>query len=113
MANGGGAAGRLAKAKLPALGRLTVPMIVVDDVLVALIRSWASAARDRSAPAKIIAVTGSVGKTTTKEMLRHVLEPDLAACMPLAASFNNHWGVPLTLVPHAARTPTTASSRSA
>ncbi len=53
------------------------------------------AARDRSA-AKIIAVTGSVGKTTTKEMLRHVLSP-LGRVHASVASFNNHWGVPLTL----------------
>jgi len=44
----------------------------------------------------VIAVTGSVGKTTTKEMLRAILStrgPVHAA----AASHNNHWGVPLTL----------------
>ncbi|MGG7518333.1 UDP-N-acetylmuramoylalanyl-D-glutamyl-2,6-diaminopimelate--D-alanyl-D-alanine ligase [Allorhizobium undicola] len=89
------------EAKLPALGRLTVPMIVVDDVLAALVR-LALAARARS-HARIIAVTGSVGKTSTKEMLRHVLEPsgDVHAAV---ASFNNHWGVPLTL----ARMPATA-----
>ena len=84
----------VSEAKLPALGRLIAPMIVVDDVLEAMIR-LGCAARDRSA-AKIIAVTGSVGKTTTKEMLRHVLEP-LGRVHASVASFNNHWGVPLTL----------------
>ncbi|WP_439272074.1 UDP-N-acetylmuramoylalanyl-D-glutamyl-2,6-diaminopimelate--D-alanyl-D-alanine ligase [Pseudochrobactrum sp. HB0163] len=82
------------EARLPALGKLQVPMIVVDDVLAALTR-LGLAARKRSA-AQIIAVTGSVGKTTTKEALRHVL----SACGKVhasAASFNNHWGVPLTL----------------
>lgn len=69
-------------------------MIVVDDVLEAMIR-LGCVARDRSA-AKIIAVTGSVGKTTTKEMLRHVLSP-LGRVHASVASFNNHWGVPLTL----------------
>jgi UDP-N-acetylmuramyl pentapeptide synthase len=54
------------------MGRLTVPMIVVEDVLVAL-GKLGLAARARSR-AQIIAVTGSVGKTTTKEMLRRVLE---------------------------------------
>ena len=58
----------VSEAKLPALGGLTVPLIVVDDVLDALGR-LAAAARARS-DAEIIAVTGSVGKTTTKEMLR-------------------------------------------
>jgi UDP-N-acetylmuramoyl-tripeptide--D-alanyl-D-alanine ligase len=80
--------------KLPAVPPLDCPMIVVDDVLVALER-LAMAARARSS-AKIIAVTGSVGKTTTKEMLRHVLMP-CGAVHASAASFNNHWGVPLTL----------------
>ncbi|MEQ1712998.1 MAG: Mur ligase family protein, partial [Hyphomicrobium sp.] len=54
-------------------------------------------ARARLAPdARVIAVTGSAGKTTTKEMLR-------ACCARLGAthasekSYNNHWGVPLTL----------------
>ncbi|HTO31839.1 MAG TPA: UDP-N-acetylmuramoylalanyl-D-glutamyl-2,6-diaminopimelate--D-alanyl-D-alanine ligase [Pararhizobium sp.] len=84
----------VSEAKLPALGRLNAPMIVVDDVLDAMVR-LGCAARDRSA-AKIIAVTGSVGKTTTKEMLRHVLEPS-GRVHASVASFNNHWGVPLTL----------------
>jgi UDP-N-acetylmuramoyl-tripeptide--D-alanyl-D-alanine ligase len=84
----------VSEAKLPALGRLTAPMIVVDDVLEAMVR-LGCAARDRSA-AKIIAVTGSVGKTTTKEMLRHVLSPS-GRVHASVASFNNHWGVPLTL----------------
>lgn len=84
----------VSEGKLPALGRLNAPMIVVDDVLEAMIR-LGCAARDRSA-AKIIAVTGSVGKTTTKEMLRHVLKPQ-GRVHASVASFNNHWGVPLTL----------------
>ncbi len=82
------------EARLPALGKLQVPMIVVDDVLAALTRlGIASRARSK---AQIIAVTGSVGKTTTKEALRHVLS-DCGKVHASAASFNNHWGVPLTL----------------
>jgi UDP-N-acetylmuramoyl-tripeptide--D-alanyl-D-alanine ligase len=84
----------VSEAKLPALGRLTVPMIVVEDVLAAL-GKLAAAARARSR-AQIVAVTGSVGKTTTKEMLRHVLSPS-GKVHAAVASFNNHWGVPLTL----------------
>ncbi|MCO5730302.1 UDP-N-acetylmuramoylalanyl-D-glutamyl-2,6-diaminopimelate--D-alanyl-D-alanine ligase [Rhizobium sp. SSA_523] len=84
----------VSEAKLPALGRLTIPMIVVEDVLVALGR-LAVAARQRSR-AQIVAVTGSVGKTTTKEMLRHLLAPS-GKVHSAVASFNNHWGVPLTL----------------
>jgi UDP-N-acetylmuramoyl-tripeptide--D-alanyl-D-alanine ligase len=84
----------VAEAKLPALGRLTAPMIVVNDVLSAL-EDLGRAARARS-EAQIIAITGSVGKTSSKEMLRRALEPS-GEVHASAASFNNHWGVPLTL----------------
>ena len=84
----------VAESKLPALGRLTAPMIVVNDVLAAL-EDLGRASRARS-EAKIIAVTGSVGKTSSKEMLRQALEPS-GEVHASVASFNNHWGVPLTL----------------
>ncbi|CAN7164558.1 UDP-N-acetylmuramoylalanyl-D-glutamyl-2,6-diaminopimelate--D-alanyl-D-alanine ligase [Aminobacter sp. LjRoot7] len=84
----------VAEGKLPALGRLTAPMIVVPDVLAAL-EKVGIAARARSR-ARIIAVTGSVGKTSTKEALRHALS-SVGKVHASAASFNNHWGVPLTL----------------
>ncbi|KGF70581.1 UDP-N-acetylmuramoylalanyl-D-glutamyl-2, 6-diaminopimelate--D-alanyl-D-alanine ligase [Hoeflea sp. BAL378] len=84
----------VSESKLPALGRVTAPMIVVNDVLAAL-EDLGRAARDRS-EAKIIAITGSVGKTSSKEMLRRALEPS-GEVHASAASFNNHWGVPLTL----------------
>jgi UDP-N-acetylmuramoyl-tripeptide--D-alanyl-D-alanine ligase len=70
------------------------PLLVVDDVLAAL-RALAGAARARSS-AKVIAVTGSVGKTGTKEALRLALSPDGETHVS-AASYNNHWGVPLSL----------------
>jgi UDP-N-acetylmuramoyl-tripeptide--D-alanyl-D-alanine ligase len=53
------------------------------------------ASRARS-HAKIIAVTGSAGKTTTKEMLRLAFGA-LGATHASSASYNNHWGVPLSL----------------
>ncbi|MBB6464546.1 UDP-N-acetylmuramoylalanyl-D-glutamyl-2,6-diaminopimelate--D-alanyl-D-alanine ligase [Aminobacter carboxidus] len=84
----------VAEGKLPALGRLTAPMIVVPDVLAAL-EKVGIAARARSR-ARIVAVTGSVGKTSTKEALRHALS-SVGKVHASAASFNNHWGVPLTL----------------
>jgi UDP-N-acetylmuramoyl-tripeptide--D-alanyl-D-alanine ligase len=88
----------VSEGKLPALGRLSVPMIVVPDVLVALEKAGVAArARTR---AKIIAVTGSAGKTSTKEALRHALSA-VGKVHAAEKSFNNHWGVPLTL----ARTP--------
>ena len=70
------------------------PLLVVDDVLEAL-RELARAARARS-HAKLIAVTGSVGKTSTKEGLRLALSAD-GETHASAASYNNHWGVPLSL----------------
>jgi len=70
------------------------PFLIVEDVLDAL-RDLAAAARARSA-AKVIAVTGSVGKTGTKEALRLALSAD-GETHASVASYNNHWGVPLTL----------------
>ncbi|MEI7804561.1 MAG: UDP-N-acetylmuramoylalanyl-D-glutamyl-2,6-diaminopimelate--D-alanyl-D-alanine ligase [Hyphomicrobiales bacterium] len=70
------------------------PLLVVDDVLEGL-RDLACAARARS-NARIIAVTGSVGKTGTKEALRLALSGD-GETHASAASYNNHWGVPLSL----------------
>jgi UDP-N-acetylmuramoyl-tripeptide--D-alanyl-D-alanine ligase len=70
------------------------PLLVVDDVLEGL-RDLARAARARFA-GKVIAVTGSVGKTSTKEALRLVLSRQ-GKTHASAASYNNHWGVPLSL----------------
>lgn len=83
----------ISEKKAPRVGRVW-PAIIVDDVLAALTR-LAAAARARS-EAKIYAVTGSVGKTSTKEMLRLALAPD-GEVHASVASFNNHWGVPLSL----------------
>ena len=47
--------------------------------------------------AKMIAVTGSVGKTTTKEMLGHILK-NFGKTVISKASYNNCWGVPLSLL---------------
>lgn len=78
------------------------PLLCVADTLVAL-SDLGRAGRERSS-ARVVAVTGSTGKTSTKELLA-------AACAALgpthaaAASYNNHWGVPLTLarLPRSAR----------
>jgi UDP-N-acetylmuramoyl-tripeptide--D-alanyl-D-alanine ligase len=70
------------------------PLLVVDDVLAGLV-DLARASRARL-NAKVIAVTGSVGKTSTKEALRRVLIAQ-GETHASAASFNNHWGVPLSL----------------
>lgn len=70
------------------------PLLLVDDVLGALERLGA-AGRART-QARVVAITGSVGKTSTKEMLATVLGRQ-ARCHAAEASYNNHWGVPLTL----------------
>ncbi len=70
------------------------PLLAVPDVLEGL-RDLARAARTR-AHAKIIGVTGSVGKTGTKDALRHVLASS-GETHASVASYNNHWGVPLSL----------------
>jgi UDP-N-acetylmuramoyl-tripeptide--D-alanyl-D-alanine ligase len=69
-------------------------LVVVDDVLAGLV-DLARASRARLG-AKVIAVTGSVGKTSTKEMLLQVLAAQ-GVTHASVASFNNHWGVPLSL----------------
>ena len=70
------------------------PLYVVADVLDSM-GELGRAARARTA-ARVIAVTGSVGKTSTKEALRLALTP-AGSVHASAASYNNHWGVPLTL----------------
>ncbi|WDI30390.1 UDP-N-acetylmuramoylalanyl-D-glutamyl-2,6-diaminopimelate--D-alanyl-D-alanine ligase [Hyphococcus flavus] len=81
-------------AKAPENAPEGAPLLVVGDTLEGL-RDLAKAARIRNF-GKRIAVTGSAGKTSTKEILRAILS---SAGVVHAAdkSFNNHWGVPLTL----------------
>ncbi|MBV1701348.1 MAG: UDP-N-acetylmuramoylalanyl-D-glutamyl-2,6-diaminopimelate--D-alanyl-D-alanine ligase [Hyphomicrobiales bacterium] len=80
----------------------TGPLYVVREVLPALER-LGQAARARST-ARIAAVTGSVGKTSTKDALALTLATQ-GATHASKASYNNHWGVPLTLakMPESAR----------
>jgi UDP-N-acetylmuramoyl-tripeptide--D-alanyl-D-alanine ligase len=66
----------------------------VEDTLEAL-NALGRAARARS-DAAIVAVTGSVGKTGTKEMLRVMLGAS-GATHASEKSYNNLWGVPLSL----------------
>ncbi|UPY38193.1 UDP-N-acetylmuramoyl-tripeptide--D-alanyl-D-alanine ligase [Sediminicoccus sp. KRV36] len=70
------------------------PVLRVADTLAGL-TALGAAGRARM-DGRVIAVTGSVGKTTTKEMLRRACAA-LGATHASAASYNNHWGVPLTL----------------
>ena len=68
------------------------PLLMVGDVLEGL-TALGAAGRARAA-ARVVAVTGSAGKTSAKEMLRVALGEGVHAA---ERSFNNHWGVPLTL----------------
>ena len=73
-------------------------LIVVADTMAAL-EDLARAARDRCAGG-IVGVTGSVGKTGTKEMLSRALGAQTGgadAVSATAGNLNNHWGLPLSL----------------
>jgi len=87
-----------------ALGNIATdaPLLVVGDTQQGL-EALGRASRARCA-ARIVAVTGSAGKTTTKEMLKLILA-SAGRVAASAASYNNHWGVPLSL----ARMPRTAA----
>ena len=89
----GGAAAALVS-RIPEGVAADAPLLIVPDVLAAL-TALGAAARARTT-AKVIGVTGSVGKTSTKEMLRAVLSRQ-GRTHAAEASYNNHWGVPLTL----------------
>ena len=89
-----GAAGAMVHAEPAGFSDRSARLLTVGDTLQGL-RALAAAGRSRFR-GRLAAVTGSVGKTTTKEMLRAILAaqgPTHAA----EASHNNHWGVPLTL----------------
>ncbi len=70
------------------------PLLIVDDVQTAL-EALGRAGRART-DARVVAVTGSVGKTSTKEMLAQMLG-DQGRTHASVDSYNNQWGVPLTL----------------
>ena len=88
-----GAAAAMVDREIPQLPALS-PLLRVADTLTGL-AGLGAAGRNRSG-ARIVAVTGSVGKTGTKEALRLAL----ASSGPTYASaggLNNHWGAPLSL----------------
>ena len=70
------------------------PLLVVDDTMEAL-TALGTFARLRFA-GRVVAVTGSVGKTSSKEALRTALSAQ-APTFATAGNLNNHWGVPLSL----------------
>lgn len=70
-------------------------LIVCEDTFMAL-ESLGVASRRRATKTKRLAITGSVGKTTVKELTAAALEPSGKTHRSIK-SFNNHFGVPLTL----------------
>jgi len=86
-----GAAGALVAARQP----VELPQIVVEDTQVALTRAAHAWRTLFTGP--LIAVAGSNGKTTTKEMTAGILG-EAGACLATRGNLNNHIGVPLTLL---------------
>ena len=83
-----GAAGAMVSRDLPGA------TLLVRDTLEGL---WSLGRHARARfRGRMVAITGSVGKTTTKEMLRTILAAE-GVTHAAPASYNNHWGVPLTL----------------
>jgi UDP-N-acetylmuramoyl-tripeptide--D-alanyl-D-alanine ligase len=86
-----GAVGVLATRELPG-----VPAVLVDDVAVAMAALAAEALR-RLPDVRVVALTGSAGKTSTKDLLAQLLAR-LGATIAPPGSFNNDLGVPLTVL---------------
>jgi UDP-N-acetylmuramoyl-tripeptide--D-alanyl-D-alanine ligase len=94
-ARGAGAAAAIAQRGLAEAG---LPGLLVDDTLAAL-QTLAAGWRARFAALPLIAVTGSNGKTTVTQMTAAILRAWLAdAALATAGNFNNHIGLPLTLL---------------
>ncbi|OSM07064.1 UDP-N-acetylmuramoyl-tripeptide--D-alanyl-D-alanine ligase [Magnetofaba australis] len=80
---------------------LPIPALLVEDVVTAL--ADAAQAWRRAVNPSVVAVTGSSGKTTVKEMLAAVLRKDRPT-HATAGNYNNHIGLPLTLLNMPAKT---------
>jgi UDP-N-acetylmuramoyl-tripeptide--D-alanyl-D-alanine ligase len=95
-ARGRGAACAVTTRILPGLGGDgDFPIVLVDDTTAALQRLGTAHRRRFTIP--VVAITGSNGKTTTKELVATVLSARRRVLKP-QASYNNQWGVPLTLL---------------
>ncbi|MEO6952038.1 MAG: UDP-N-acetylmuramoyl-tripeptide--D-alanyl-D-alanine ligase [Polyangia bacterium] len=81
-----------------AMAKVSIPVLEVDDPILAIGRL--ARAHRLSMPARVVALTGSVGKTSTKEMLASILAAAVgeAAVHKTRGNLNNHLGVPLTLL---------------
>ena len=93
------AAGAVAAGAVAVLGTRVVPgvpMVIVEDALAALGR-LAGTVRDRLPALTVVAITGSSGKTTTKDMVAQLLA-QLGPVVAPAGSFNNELGLPHTVL---------------
>ncbi|HSG00830.1 MAG TPA: UDP-N-acetylmuramoyl-tripeptide--D-alanyl-D-alanine ligase [Vicinamibacterales bacterium] len=90
-----GAAGLLVSRVRPEIAAGPVAVIVVPDTLVAL-QALGQHVRRRCG-ARLVAITGSAGKTTTKELTAHVLATRYRVYRS-RGNFNNHIGLPLSLI---------------
>jgi len=86
-----GAAGVIAERKIPGL---EAPYIIVNDILDAT-QAIAEYYR-RSLDIKVVGITGSVGKTSTKEFIASVLRQRFRVTKT-KGNYNNQWGVPFTI----------------
>jgi len=73
----------------------SLPAIYVDDVILSMARL--ARAKIRRMKSKVIGVTGSIGKTTTKELIYSLLSSKYTV-FKSKKSFNNHIGLPLTIL---------------
>jgi UDP-N-acetylmuramoyl-tripeptide--D-alanyl-D-alanine ligase len=85
--------------------RLDVPTLVVDDPLEALQRlaRWTLLRQDAPSPT-VVGITGTVGKTTTKDALATILRHAGRRVSATAGNFNNEIGLPLTILASDPRT---------
>jgi UDP-N-acetylmuramoyl-tripeptide--D-alanyl-D-alanine ligase len=90
-----GATAVIVRAATAARLSVDAPKVVVDDGLAAL-QGLATEVR-RRAGVKVVAITGSAGKTSTKDILAALLRP-VARTVATRANLNNEIGVPLTLL---------------
>lgn len=92
----GAAAALCARAAHPLIAHVPLgPLVLVDDVTAALQR-LAGKYRERW-PGLVVGITGSAGKTTTKELVAAAFAT-AAPTLRTQGNLNNHWGVPLTLL---------------
>jgi len=95
FAHGAAAALCLRKYSEALRGRVPGPLVAVDDVTAAL---QSIAVRHRARwNGLLVGVTGSAGKTTTKDLVAAAFQTDRPT-LRTEGNLNNHWGVPLTLL---------------